>query len=326
MLLLHNDSVIPAWNLALEEYLLTQTKLEIIVLWRNSPSVIIGRNQNALEEIDAAYVRENAIDVIRRQSGGGAVFHDLGNINFTVIHALGQSDFNNYSKFTQPVCEFLNTLGIKAYLHGRNDLLIGGMKFSGNAQAVRGGRIMHHGTLLYNADVGRLAGALRPNPAKIQSKAVASVRSRVTNIAAHLECASPPPAEDFLSGLYEFYRSRPDMREYKLTEADREATDRLAREKYSSWDWNFGKSPDYTYKKYGYFPAGGVSVSLSAKNAAIKDIAIRGDFFGMREISVLESALRGIPHERAAIQKALESVKLGDYIAGITPDEFLSLF
>jgi lipoate-protein ligase A len=324
MFLLHNDCTVPAWNLAFEEYLLTQTQLEIIVLWRNSPAVIIGRNQNALEEIDGGFVRENNISVIRRQSGGGAVFHDLGNINFTVIHALGEGDFGAYDKFTCPICEFLAELGVNAKLHGRNDLLIDGMKFSGNAQAVRAGRIMHHGTLLYNADVAALAGALRPNPAKIQSKAVASVRAGVTNIAAHMK--TPMSAGEFLAKLYGFYLSRPDMREYEITKADREATDKLARDKYSAWDWNFGKSPEYAYEKYGYFPAGGVNVSINAKNSVIEDIAINGDFFGTAEISALEKTLRGIPHDCDAIAKALADVELEDYIAGITKEEFLSLF
>jgi lipoate-protein ligase A len=183
---------------------------------------------------------------------------------------------------------------------------------------------MHHGTLLYNADFSALAGALRPNPAKIQSKAVASVRSRVTNIAAHLE--DPMPVTDFLMRLYQWYSGQSDTQEYTLTQADCRAVDALVREKYGTWEWNFGHSPDYGYQKYAYFSAGGISVSIDAKHAVIEQIAIRGDFFGIADISGLEGALCGVAHEREAILKALEHVPLEEYIGKISRDEFLSLF
>ena len=324
MYLLYNDSTDPAFNLALEEYALTQLKLDIIMLWRNAPAVIIGQNQNAIAEMDLDYIRENNISVIRRQSGGGAVFHDLGNINFTVIHALGDEDFNNYGKFTAPICDFLNTLSVKAYLHGRNDLLIDGQKFSGNAQAVRGGRIMHHGTLLFNADFTALAKSLRPNPAKIQSKGITSVKSRVTNIASHLPVEMA--VEDFLDKLYSFFREQEDIEEYCLTAADRAATMALARQKYSTWEWNIGNSPPYRYNKSEYFPFGSVEVSVNAKGAVIDEIAIRGDFFGINDIAGLEAALCGVQHEKAAVQKALNNIKIEDYISGMELSQFLTLF
>jgi len=323
MYLLYNDSHDPAFNLALEEYALTKMNVDIIMLWRNAPAVIIGQNQNAIAEMDLDYIRENDIKVIRRQSGGGAVFHDLGNINFTVIHAAGEGDFNNYGKFTAPICEFLNTLGVEAYLHGRNDLLIDGLKFSGNAQAVRVGRIMHHGTLLFNADVTALAKSLRPNPAKIQSKGIASVKSRITNIASHLPEAMT--VEGFLDKLYAFFRGQEGIEEYSLTDADRAATNELVRVKYGTWEWNIGNSPPYQYNKSEYFPFGSVEVSLNAKNSVIDEIAIRGDFFGVQDISGLEGLLCGLPHEKAAIEKALAGVNLSDYISGMQPEQLLML-
>ena len=324
MYLLYNDSTDPAFNLALEEYALTQLNEDIIMLWRNAPAVIIGQNQNAIAEMDLDYIRENNIKVIRRQSGGGAVFHDLGNINFTVIHALGKDDFNNYAKFTAPICEFLNTLGVKAYLHGRNDLLIDGLKFSGNAQAVRGGRIMHHGTLLFNADVTALAKSLRPNPAKIQSKGIASVKSRITNIAAHLP--KEITVEEFLLKLYDFFGKQEGIEEYCMTNADRAATNELVDKKYGTWEWNIGNSPPYQYNKSEYFPFGSVEVSINAKNALIDDIAVRGDFFGVNDIAELEAKLCGIPHEKKEIELALKDINLADYISGIEPEQFLKLF
>ncbi|MCL2617713.1 MAG: lipoate--protein ligase family protein, partial [Defluviitaleaceae bacterium] len=168
MRLIHNTSQDPAFNLALEEYLLTGTDTELIMLWRNGPSVIIGNNQNAVEEIDADYVRANNIDVVRRMSGGGAVFHDLGNINYTIINNGRAGDFGGYAAFTAPVRGYLRRIGINAEFSGRNDLVIDGRKFSGNAQAAKNGRIMHHGCILFDADFNDLARSLKPKAEKIE--------------------------------------------------------------------------------------------------------------------------------------------------------------
>ncbi|MFV0401517.1 MAG: lipoate--protein ligase [Oscillospiraceae bacterium] len=325
MYLLYNPSHDPAFNLAFEEYALTQMDKDIIMLWRNDRSVIIGSNQNAVEEMDLDYIGERGITVIRRQSGGGAVFHDLGNINFTVIHAMGKDDFNNYSKFTAPIVDFLATLGVEAELKGRNDLLIDGMKFSGNAQAVRGGRIMHHGTILYDADFGDLAGALRPSPAKIESKGIKSVRSRVTNVASHLP--SPMPVEEFLDLLYRYYlESGTDMEEYTATPADIAAVNKLVEEKYGTWEWNFGHSPAYDYRREEAFPFGLVDLRLQVAGGVIRSAVIYGDFFGIGDKAELETRLAGLPHRREAILEALSGVDLGRYISGITAEAFAELF
>lgn len=320
-----NPSTDPAFNLALEEYVLTQLDREMILLWRNRSAVIIGRNQNAMAEMDLDFIRANNITVIRRQSGGGAVFHDLGNINFTVIHALGQGDFSNYQKFTAPICQFLRTLGVDARLEGRNDLVIDGMKFSGNAQAVKNGRIMHHGTLLYNADVGHMVGALRPSAAKIESKGVKSVRSRVTNIAQHLE--SPMAVEDFFQQLADFFRSSTEgISAYELSTADIAAVDQLVAEKYGTWDWNFGKSPGYNYEKSARFPFGSVDLRLTVDNGVIRDARIFGDFFGIVEIADLERHFIGLRHTKEAVAEALWGWDLSQYIHGITREELVALF
>ncbi|MCL2617239.1 MAG: lipoate--protein ligase, partial [Defluviitaleaceae bacterium] len=219
MRLILNPFQEPAFNLALEEYLLTQTNLELIMLWRNSRSVIIGNNQNTVEEIDADYVREREIAVVRRLSGGGAVFHDLGNINYTIIHKNNNNNFGGYAAFTAPVCAYLKTLGVNAEFSGRNDLVIDGKKFSGSAQAVKNGRIMHHGCILFDADFGDLALSLRPKTEKIESKGIKSVRSRVTNVALHL--ASPMPPEDFYSGLARYFQNNAEkLEEYELSPKD----------------------------------------------------------------------------------------------------------
>lgn len=325
MELVINHSTAPAFNLALEEYALTRMERELIILWRNAASVIIGRNQNAVEEMDMDYVRTHGITVIRRQSGGGAVFHDLGNINYTVIHRLGEDDFSNYHKFTAPICAFLRTLGVDARLEGRNDLLIDGMKFSGNAQAVKNGRIMHHGTILFNADVTQLAGALRPRPAKIASKGIKSVRSRVTNVAEHLP--EPMAVEEFFDRLANYFRQETgQIGEYELTPEDIAAVNCLVEEKYGLWEWNIGRSPAYNFERSARFPFGIVDLRLEVKDGVIVMASLFGDFFGVRDKAALEQRLCGVRHDRATVREALADIDLALYIHGITREQLLNLF
>ncbi|MDR1471025.1 MAG: lipoate--protein ligase [Synergistaceae bacterium] len=322
MYLIINNNTSPQFNLALEEHVLTGMDIETIILWRNSKSVIIGLNQNAESEIDAEYVSSRGIPVVRRQSGGGAVFHDLGNVNFTVIQAAKHGDFSNYELFTSPVIRFLATLGVSASLKGRNDLVINGMKFCGNAQAVRRGRIMHHGCILYSADFSDLSRALKPRDIKIESHGVKSVRSRVTNIADHMP--SPMPVGEFFSRMADFFISS-GIEPYELAPADIEAAERLAGEKYSSWDWNFGKSPAYNVRRVARYPYGIVEARLSVERGTIRDARIYGDFFGVLDKSGLEELMRGLRHERAAIKSALGGVDVGSYISGMTADEWIDL-
>lgn len=324
MQLVINTSTSPPFNLAMEEYFLVNKQEEVIMLWRNSSSVIIGYNQNAIEEIDTDYIKEHRIPVIRRQSGGGAVFHDLGNINFSVIHALGEHDFSNYAKFTAPICNFLQQLGVDARLQGRNDLTIDGMKFSGNAQAVKNGRIMHHGTILYNANVEHLAGALRPKPAKIESKGIKSVRSRITNVADHLP--EMMEAEAFYHRLAAYFLAENEgLTEYHLTTEDISAVNRLVEEKYGRWEWNFGSSPKYNLSRSGCFPSGIVEVNLQVRQGQIEDIHIYGDFFGTCDKAELEEALTGVSHREETIRAALAGFDLPAYIHGITTEQFMEL-
>lgn len=324
MKVLKSNSTDPYFNMAMEEYFLDTFPGECIILWRNQNTVVVGRNQNSLEEIDPEYVRTHQIAVVRRLTGGGAVFHDLGNINFTVIQADQEGLFSDYAYFTKPVCAFLQTLGIKATLSGRNDLLIDGMKFSGNAQTRRSGKIMHHGTLMFDTDAALLAGALKPSKIKIESKSIKSVKSRVTNILPHLQQHMTP--ESFLDALFSYFLSAlPDTEPYQMTKDDCVAIQTLRDKKYSTWEWNYGTSPRYTTQRANKFPFGIVDVRSIVENGRITAIKIYGDFFGTREISDLETALLGIPHERAALLTALSSVPLADYISGMDPESFAAL-
>jgi len=319
MLLIKNYNNDPAFNLASEEYMLTVMDEEIISLWRNAPAVIIGRNQNAIEEINLDYVKENDITVIRRQTGGGAVFHDLGNINYTVIQKYVPGDFNNYAKFSAPVIEYLNTLGVKAELSGRNDITVDGMKVSGNAQTVKKGRIMHHGTLLISLNMGKLVGALRPKELKIESKGIKSVRSRVTNIASYIEDMN---VEKFYEGLSQYFLNTvPGLKLYEFTKEDLNAIEKLVEEKYSKWEWNFGSSPSYDMEQSRKFDFGLVDVRLNVQNGILKDVFIFGDFFGLKDKSELEAALREVRHERDAIKEALSHIDVGSYISGMTAQQ-----
>lgn len=324
MKLLYNDSIDPAWNLACEEQLLCHHDEDVVMLWRNRPSIIIGKNQNALEEINLDFVRQHDLAVIRRLSGGGAVFHDLGNINFTFICAYEEGAFADYGRFTAPIRDYLRTLGLRAEIGGRNDILIDGKKISGNAQAVRNGRILSHGTLLYSADLSRLAGALKVDPGKIQSKGVKSVRSRVTNIAPLLK--NPPETATFLQNLLDYFSTyAQDIRPCALTDDDRAAVDRLADEKYRTWDWNFSQSPAYNFARDERFPFGVVQVRMEVSEGVIGSIRLFGDYFGKADIAALEAKLTGVTHEPSAVAAALDGVAVGQYIDGLTADTLAAL-
>jgi lipoate-protein ligase A len=322
--LILNESMRPHYNLALEEYFLTRMDMNVIILWRNSASVIIGGNQNAAGEIDSDYVRANGIPVVRRLSGGGAVFHDPGNVNFTFIRKLNSGDFNNYEKFTEPIIGYLAELGVRARLHGRNDLVIDGLKFCGNAQAVRKERIMHHGCILYNADFGRLERALRPRAVKMESKGIKSVRKRVTNIARHMD--NPIPVEDFFKGLANYFiKHAPGIEQYELLPGDTAAAEELSREKYETWEWNFGNSPRYNMENERRYSFGVVGVKVFVEGGVIKDIRFFGDFFGIFDKSGLESAIIGVNHDKEAVSNALAGLDIDGYISGMTSEQIASL-
>lgn len=318
MFLIYNESTEPAYNLALEEYLLTERTESYIILWRNRRSVIIGRNQNAREEVDLSYARAADIAVHRRMTGGGAVFHDLGNINYSVIKDCEATDFSNYAEFAAPVIVFLRTLGITAVVSGRNDLEVEGRKISGNAQAVRKGRILHHGTLLYDADVTAMAQVLQPRPEKIAGKGVKSVRSRVMNLAGCLSEKLPP--EEFIRQLYQYYVNYvPAVRETVLTAADITRIRTLAADKYAGWDWNVGQTPAYNYQKSRRFACGTVDLRLSVAAGIIRSARIYGDFFSLGDVAELTRQLCGRPHDARRLRAALDSINLDYYISGMTP-------
>ncbi|SHJ36040.1 lipoate-protein ligase A [Clostridium amylolyticum] len=317
-----NTSIDPYFNLAAEEYLLKHTEEEYFSLWRDEPCIIVGKNQNTLSEINTDYVKENNIKVVRRLTGGGAVFHDLGNINFTFIVNDNHS-YNDFYKFVKPIIEVLRQLGVEAEFSGRNDMLIEGKKFSGNAQCKHKNRVMHHGTLLFSSNMADLSGALKPKAVKFSDKSVKSVASRVTNISEHL-----PKALDvleFKEAIFKYIIAEEGKQVEYFSKEEVEIINKLKEEKYSTWQWNYGKSPRYNFYNEKKFPAGTVEVTLQVTSGCIENIKIYGDFFGKLDIHGLEEYLEGKPHNEEDIRKALVDLDLDSYITNITLDNFMEI-
>lgn len=321
MLLINNPSTDAYFNLAAEEYLLLSRGEEVFMLWRNDNTVVVGVNQSTLSEINYEEVCRRDVKVVRRMTGGGAVFHDLGNINYTFISNSRTDVLADFRRFAQPITDALALLGVNAVLSGRNDLEIDGKKFSGNAQCVKNGRLLHHGTLLFSSDISGLSQVLRVSPEKISSKGVKSVRSRVTNISSHLKKEMTVlQFEDFLSDYAEKTLS---LQPYSFSDEDIRAIERLRDEKYSTWDWNYGSSPQYAFSGEKRFPAGSVRVSFNVTDGKISDCSIRGDFFSRLDISGLEAQLNSQPHNEKFISDALTCADVGLYIIGVTKEQLL---
>lgn len=323
-----DKSTDPQWNLAAEEYLFKNFKEPIFRLWQNSNSIIVGHHQNTLAEINTDFVSKNNIPVIRRLTGGGAVFHDLGNVNFTFIDNIKEKEESAamFARFTKPIIKALRKLGVDAYLEGRNDLLIDGKKFSGNAVARYKNRVLQHGTLLFSSSMANLSDALASRPEKFSGKSVQSNRSRVTNISEHLK--SPMTILEFIDFMHNEIAAKPGSkyRLYVYTKEDIASISRLYEDKYTQDSWNYGKSPKYQYSKVQKFPAGLVEIYFEVSKGVIADIKIFGDYFFNKETSELENRIKGCIHSREALGDLLKKINLSDYISNIEGEEFLSMF
>ncbi|WP_419749354.1 lipoate--protein ligase [Terrisporobacter petrolearius] len=311
MLLINNTSTNAYFNLAMEEYFLKNTNEDIFMLWRNESAIIVGKNQNTLSEINYEYVKQNKIKVVRRQSGGGAVFHDLGNINFTFI-SCNDNSFSDFKRFTMPIIDALKNLNIQAEFSGRNDLLIDNQKFSGNAQYNYKNKVMHHGTLLFSSEINDLSSALKVKPSKFIGKSVKSVKSRVTNIANHLE--QDMTVLEFKNYLMNFINSKYENNcLYQLSEEDINEINKLVEEKYNTWQWNFGHSPKYALNNEIKYPGGNIEFSLNVEKGLIKEIKFFGDFFGKKDVSYIEDLLKNTNHNEASIRSILNNIDINDY-------------
>lgn len=326
MLIIESPSHNAYFNIASEEYLLGKfPKEDLFLLYVNAPSIIVGKFQNTLAEINLDYVRKNNIKVVRRMSGGGTVYHDLGNLNFSFHTLLGNNDFMDFSVFTEPVISLLNRLDVPAKLEGRNDLLVDGKKFSGNAKLARNGKMIQHGTILLSSEMTVLGEALKVNPLKFIDKAVKSNRARVTNLIDYLpEDTTTEKLKELL--IDEIKNKNPVSEIYELTMDDIRGIEKLMVEKYETWDWNFGFSPDYNFTKAVKTPAGFIELHLDVVNGYIEKAKIFGDFFATLPIEGLEEQLIGKRHEISEIEKLLDSAGLPNFFGNVTTAEILELF
>ncbi|MFD1779823.1 lipoate--protein ligase [Fredinandcohnia salidurans] len=316
----------PQINLAIEEYALKNLDINetYLLFYINAPSIIIGKNQNTIEEINTQYVEDNGIKVVRRLSGGGAVYHDLGNLNFSFITKDDGESFHNYKKFTEPVIEALHKLGVNAQLSGRNDIEVEGRKISGNAQFSTRGRMFSHGTLMFDSEIDHVVSALKVKKDKIESKGIKSVRSRVANISEFLN--EKITIEEFRQMLLRYiFNTDGDIPEYVLTEKDWENIHELSKERYQNWDWNYGKSPKFNYQHTHRFPVGSIDVRLEVQRGMIENCKIFGDFFGVGDVEDIEKRLIGTKYEKAELEQALKNVDIQHYFGKITKDDFINL-
>ena len=321
VLYLETGSQDPAFNLAFEEYVLTNRREgAYLLLWQNDNTIVIGQNQNAEAEINRAFVEEHGIHVVRRTTGGGAVYHDLGNLNYSFITDLGNAEQLTMERFTQPIVEALKALGLDAEASGRNDILVEGRKISGTAQRVTRDRILHHGTLLFDADPSMVAGALNVDPEKFRSKSAKSVRSRIGNIRDFLkEDMDLPAFWDYLktalagSGLEQTTLTPEELAEVKALKAG----------KYDTWEWNFGRSPKYNMTNKRYWTGGGLEVRADVAQGVITDIIFYGDFLAVRGMEEVTEALRGCPFRAEDFGAVLDRFDLSKFFGAISKEEIL---
>ena len=323
---IENRQIDPFYNLALEQILVERADPgnSYFMLWQNNNAVIIGKHQNTNEEINAEYVRENGIAVARRLSGGGAVYHDLGNLNFTFIVTADNRESLNFSFFCRPICEALRSLGVPVQISGRNDMTVDGKKISGNAQYIRNNRIMHHGTILYDSNLDILSNVLKPKD-KAESRSVKSVKSAVANIRPHMQ--NDTDVSGFWNELKIFLILSLDMRETDLNPEFHEAALELKEKKYSQWEWNYGSSPPHTMRKTRRFEGcGKIDILLDVgSDGILKNIVFYGDFFGNRDPAELGIILAGHHLEYRELKAALSAVEVSRYFHGLDNEAFLAL-
>jgi lipoate-protein ligase A len=312
-------------NIAMDAWLLRNLKADepVFALWRNKRAVIVGRNQNTFAEVNQDYIDSHDVQVVRRVSGGGAVYHDLGNICFTFFVPVASSAHVNFHQFVKPMYDALQSLGIDAQITGRNDLEIQGKKISGNAQRYAGGYLMHHGTLLWDTDVEAMIRSLNVSDEKFVSKAAKSVRARVGNIK---DFAPDLDLDLFIEKLKYYLTNQGQDGEIILTDEQLADIKKTRDEQFSTWDWNYGKSPKFTFTSHEKFAGGSMDVQADVENGLIKDINFVGDFLGVRDWRDIKEQFLGVKFESNRILEILEKNKDGQYFGTISTKELAQMF
>ena len=323
MIFFVNSCTDAAFNLALEEIIAEKADFEAVMLWRNASAVIVGRNQNTAAEIDADFVRQNNIQVIRRITGGGAVYHDLGNINYTIVAPGRQTDEAAFARNAGFVTELLAQLGVEAHFSGRNDILVGDRKVSGSAKSVLLNKTLFHGTLLFDTDINVLSKVLTPSANKIASKGIKSVRSRVANLK---EFIPEMDKEQFWQTLQKLTSNYLQTVATPIPEEFIAEAEQLAESKYRKWDWNYGSVIKYAYNSRKKFSCGEVEIKFNVINNKIADFCINGDFFGDSPIGILEKQFNDLCPQYEIIAQKIPEMNLNEFISGIKDEEFLQLF
>ena len=332
MLFVPNENNDPRINLAIEIFLLQEMKVDepILLFYINEPSIIIGRNQNTIEEINKDYVDAHGIHVVRRFSGGGAVYHDFGNLNFSFIMPDDGNSFRDFEKLTKPIVQALHEMGVEgAQLKGRNDLVIDDMKFSGNAMYATNGRMFAHGTIMFDSDINEVVNALKVRKDKIESKGIKSIRSRVTNIKPFLpkdkqDMTTEAFREEILLKIFGV-DSVDQVKTYTLTEEDWVKINEISDKYYRNWDWNYGKSPAFDIERRKRFPIGSIEVRFNVQEGKITEAKIYGDFFGLGDIADVEEAFIGTRYDKSALKDVIDQIDVKKYFGNITPEDLLEL-
>ena len=323
MLCIRSEQTDPYFNLASEEYLLKCIKEDVFLLYRNEPSIVVGKHQNTLAEINHSFVKEHGIKVARRISGGGTVFHDLGNLNFAFITAEKEGALVNYKKFTLPIIKALDSMGLKATLGDRNELLLGELKISGTASHVFKHRVIHHGTLLFSAAIDTLSAALKMQPERFRDRAVKSIPSRVTNICDHL--VDKIEIAEFQNRIYRYILdSMESNTRYNYNDEDLKGISQLRDSKFSTWQWNFGYSPKYHFNKVLKHESVRIELNMNVNKGIIQEVDIKGDFESVQDIRSLQKLLVGSIHDPETLRLRLSGIKVSDYISGLDNERFLS--
>lgn len=320
-----NKSRNPYFNLALDEYAMKHIDEDedFFFLWQNDPAVIIGKNQNTAEEINAQFIKDNNIKVARRVSGGGAVYHDEGNLNFTFIISVDDPGKVNYKKYVQPIVDALASMGIEAELSGRNDILVDGLKISGNAQRLANGKLMHHGTIMFDLDVENMVNALNVAPDKIISKGVKSVRSRVTNIKEHLPEGTQ--LQEFWDQLQFYLSNQGQDEEIVLTDEDIMKIEYEAINRFSTWDWIYGESPVFDLQSEKRFPWGNINIKMNVASGKIESIRFEGDYLGLSDVAEIERRLIGVRFNIDDVTQVLREFNLKEFFSVDALDDIIAL-